>query len=52
MLREEVARLRHKVDLLQTDRAEMVAGCNDLASHVTQVVDHILQKSENSENEK
>jgi len=52
MLREEVARLRHKVDLLQTDRAEMVAACNDLASHVTQVVDHILQKSENSENEK
>jgi hypothetical protein len=40
------------VDLLQTDRAEMVAACNDLAGHVTQVADHILQKSENSENEK
>jgi hypothetical protein len=50
MLREEVARLRHKVDVLQTDRAEMVAAFNDLAGHVTQVVDHILQKSEDGEN--
>jgi hypothetical protein len=46
MLREEVARLRHRVDILQTDRAEMVAAFNDLAGHVTQVVDHIIQKSE------
>ena len=52
MLREEVARLRHKVDILQTDRSEMVAAFNDLAGHVTQVVDHILQKSEDSENSK
>jgi hypothetical protein len=51
MLREEVARLRHKVDLLQTERADMVAAFNDLAGHVTQVVDHILQKSENGETE-
>jgi hypothetical protein len=49
MLREEVARLRHRVDLLQADRAEMVAAFNDLAGHVTQVVDHIIQKSENGE---
>jgi hypothetical protein len=47
MLREEVARLRHRVDILQADRAEMVAAFNDLAGHVTQVVDHIIQKSEN-----
>jgi hypothetical protein len=52
MLREEVARLRHKVDVLQTDRSEMVAAFNDLAGHVTQVVDHILQKSEDGENAK
>jgi len=52
MLREEVARLRHKMDLLQTERADMVAAFNDLAGHVTQVVDHILQKSENGESEK
>ena len=50
MLREEVARLRHKVDVVQADRAEMVAAFNDLAGHVTQVVDHILQKSEDGEN--
>ncbi len=49
MLREEVARLRHRVDALQTDRSEMVAAFNDLAGHVTQVVDHILQKSEDGE---
>ncbi len=49
MLREETARLRHRVDLLQTDRAEMVAAFNDLAGHVTQVVDHIIQKSEDGE---
>jgi hypothetical protein len=49
MLREEVARLRHRVDVLQTDRAEMVAAFNDLAGHVTQVVDHIIQKSEDGE---
>jgi hypothetical protein len=49
ILREEVARLRHKVDVLETDRAEMVAAFNDLAGHVTQVVDHILQKSEDGE---
>lgn len=49
MLREEIARLRHKVDMLQTERAEMVATFNDLAGHVTQVVDHILQKSEDGE---
>jgi hypothetical protein len=30
---------------------EMVAAFNDLAGHVTQVVDHILQKSENGETE-
>jgi DNA-binding transcriptional MerR regulator len=52
MLREELARLRHKVDMLQTDRSEMVAAFNDLAGHVTQVVDHILQKSEDGENSK
>ena len=51
MLREEVARLRHKMDLLQTERSDMVAAFNDLAGHVTQVVDHILQKSENGETE-
>ena len=52
MLREEVARLRHRMDVLQTERADMVAAFNDLAGHVTQVVDHILQKSENGETEK
>lgn len=52
MLREEMARLRHRVDMLQTDRSEMVAAFNDLAGHVTQVVDHILQKSENGEETK
>lgn len=52
MLREEVARLRHRADVLQADRAEMVAAFNDLAGHVTQVVDHILQKSEDGENGK
>jgi hypothetical protein len=52
MLREEVARLRHRMDVLQADRAEMVAAFNDLAGHVTQVVDHILQKSEDGENSK
>ena len=51
MFREEVARLRHRADLLQTERSEMVAAFNDLAGHVTQVVDHILQKSENGEEE-
>ena len=49
MLREEVDRLRHRVDVLQADRAEMVAAFNDLAGHVTQVVDHIIQKSEDGE---
>jgi predicted transcriptional regulator len=49
MLREEVARLRQKADILQTERAEMVAAFNDLAGHVTQVVDDILQKSEDGE---
>jgi hypothetical protein len=52
LLREELARQRHKVDVLQTDRADMVAAFNDLAGHVTQVVDHILQKSEDGENGK
>lgn len=52
MLREEITRLRHKVDMLQTERADMVAAFNDLAGHVTQVVDHILQKSEDNENGK
>ena len=52
MLREEVARLRQRVDVLQTDRSEMVAAFNDLAGHVTQVVDHILQKSEDGEGSK
>lgn len=52
MLREEVARLRHKVNTLEADRSEMVAAFNDLAGHVTQVVDHILQKSEDGENSK
>lgn len=52
MLREEVARLRQRVDILQTDRSEMVAAFNDLAGHVTQVVDHILQKSEDGESAK
>ncbi len=49
ILREEVARLRHRVDVLETDRAEMIAAFNDLAGNVTQVVDHILQKSEDGE---
>ncbi len=49
MLREEVPRLRHKVDVLQAERAEMVAAFNDLAGHVTQVVDGMLQKSEDGE---
>jgi Protein of unknown function (DUF4242) len=52
MLREEVAQLRHNVDLLQTERVDMVAALNDLAGHVIQVVDHLRQKSENGENEK
>jgi len=50
MFREEIARLRHQVDLLRTDRAEMVAAFNELAGHVTQVVDHILSESEDGEN--
>jgi hypothetical protein len=50
MFRDEIARLRQQVDLLQTDRAEMVAAFNDLAGHVTEVVDHVLRKSENGEN--
>ena len=49
MLREEAARWRHRVDVLQADRAEMVAAFNDLAGHVTQVVDRIVQKSEGDE---
>jgi regulator of replication initiation timing len=52
MLREEVARLRHRIDLLQIERTDMVAAFNDLAGHVTQVVDHILLKSEDGETEK
>jgi len=52
MLREEVVRLRQRVEVLQADRSEMVAAFNDLAGHVTQVVDHILQKSEDGENTK
>jgi len=50
MLREEISRLRHKAEGLQADRSEMIAAFNDLAGHVTQVVDHILQKSEDGEN--
>lgn len=49
LLREEVARLRLKVETLETDRTEMLAAFNDLAGHVTQVVDHILEKSEDGE---
>lgn len=49
LLREEVERLRQRVDGLQAERAEMIATFNDLAGHVTQVVDQILQKSENGE---
>ena len=45
MLREELGRLRHRVDVLQAERAEMVAAFNDLAGHVTQAVDDILHKS-------
>jgi hypothetical protein len=45
MLREEVARLRQRADVLQAERAEMVAAFNELAGHVTQVVDHIIQRS-------
>jgi hypothetical protein len=52
MLREEVARLQRKVDMLQAEHAEMVATFNDLAGHVTQVVDQILQKAEDGENGK
>ena len=51
ILREEVGRLRDKVDGLQAERSEMIATFNDLAGHVTQVVDQILQKSENGEEE-
>jgi len=50
MFREEVTRLRLRIDVLQADRNDMVAAFNDLAGHVTQVVDHILQKSEDGEN--
>jgi hypothetical protein len=50
MLREEISRLRHKAEGLQADRSDMIAAFNDLAGHVTQVVDHILQKSEDGEN--
>jgi hypothetical protein len=50
MLREEVTRLRQRIDVLQGDRNDMVAAFNDLAGHVTQVVDHILQKSGDGEN--
>jgi regulator of replication initiation timing len=49
MLREEVTRLRHRVEIVETERAEMIAAINDLAGHVTQAVDHILQKSEDGE---
>lgn len=52
MLREEVVRLRHKVDVLETERAEMIAAVNDLAGHVTQAVDQILQRSEDGETTK
>jgi len=52
MLREEVARLRQRMDVLQADRTEMVAAFNDLAGHVTQVVDRIIQKSEDGEGAK
>jgi IS1 family transposase len=52
MLREEVARLRHRVDVLETERAEMIAAVNDLAGHVTQAVDQILQRSEDGETAK
>jgi hypothetical protein len=52
MLREEVTRLRHRVEGLQADRSEMVAAFNDLAGHVTQVVDHILLRSEDGESDK
>lgn len=50
MFREEVTRLRQRIDVLQGDRNDMVAAFNDLAGHVTQVVDHILQKSGDGEN--
>jgi hypothetical protein len=49
VLRDELLRLRHRTDLLQTERSEMITAFNDLAGHVTQVVDHILQKSEDGE---
>jgi len=52
MLREEIPRLRQKVDVLQAERADMVAAFNDLAGHVTQVVDGMLQKSEDGEMDK
>lgn len=52
LLREEVARLRHKADVLQTERMEMVEAFNELAGHVTGVVDNILRKTENGENGK
>ena len=52
ILREEVVRLRHKADILETARAEMIAAFNDLAGHVTQAVDHILQRSEDGETTK
>ena len=46
MLREEVDRLRSRVEVLQADRSEMVAAFNDLAGYVTQVVDQIVLRSE------
>lgn len=51
MLREEVTRLRQRADTLQAERAEMVAAFNELAGHVTQVVDHIVQRSEDGGDE-
>ncbi len=49
ILRDELARLQRRVDVLDSDRAEMIAAFNDLAGHVTQVVDRIIQKSEDGE---
>jgi hypothetical protein len=42
MLREEMARLRNRVDALQAERSEMMAAFNELAGQVTQAFDHIV----------
>jgi hypothetical protein len=47
MLRDEIVRLRQRADALQTERSEMAAAFQDLAGHVTEVVDHIIRRTGN-----